>query len=64
MISRRTLGRDLKDRYIDAKEVMRYKLHEYIKAKGRISLTTDSWAGNNKLDYIAVTSHFIRKDGI
>jgi hypothetical protein len=28
---------------------------------GRIALITDSWAGNNKLDYITITGHFIYK---
>ena len=27
-------------------------------------MTTDAWAGNNKLDYIAVTAHYNRKNGI
>jgi len=64
MIFRRTLERDLKNRYINTEEVIRYKLHEYIKVGGRISLITDSWARNNKLDYIAVIGYFIRKDSI
>ena len=64
MISRHTLRKDLKDRYINTKEVMRYELHEYIKAGGRILLITNSWARNNKLDYITIISHFIRKNNI
>jgi len=31
---------------------------------GRILLTTDAWAGNNKLDYVAVTTHYINKEGL
>jgi hypothetical protein len=27
-------------------------------------LTTNEWAGNNKLDYIAVTAHFTTRDGV
>jgi hypothetical protein len=26
-------------------------------------LTTDAWAGNNKLDYVAVTGHYETVDG-
>ena len=64
MIFRHMLRRDLKDRYINIKEVIRYKLHKYIKAGGKISLTTDNQAGNNKLDYIAIINHFIKKNNI
>jgi hypothetical protein len=35
------------------------KLQAYIATGGGISLTTDGWVGNNKLDYIAITGHFI-----
>jgi hypothetical protein len=63
-ISRKTLMRDLKGRYMDAEEVVAKKLHQHIEGGGRIALTTDAWAGNNKLDYIAVTGHFNTSNGI
>jgi hypothetical protein len=60
-ISRQTLTRDLKARYESAEETIHTKLQDYIATGGRIALTTDGWAGNNKLDYIAVTGHIIHK---
>ena len=45
---------------------MKIKLQDHINTgglEGRISLTTDGWAGNNKLDYIAVTGHWQTKLG-
>lgn len=62
-ISSLTLMRDLKARYIEAEEVQHQKLQEHIELGGRIALTTDAWAGNNKLDYIAVTEHYIPVNG-
>ena len=53
-----TLMKDLKARYIEAEEVQHQKLQQHIELGGRIALTTDAWAGNNKLDYIAVTAHY------
>lgn len=52
---------DLKNRYEQAEGTIREKLHFHIRQGGRIALTTDAWAGNNKLDYIAVTAHWIWK---
>jgi hypothetical protein len=56
-ITRATLGRDLKARYEEAETGTRNKLQKHIQSGGRIALTTDGWAGNNKADYIAVTAH-------
>ena len=61
-IARTTLVKDLKVKYVLIEEVIHQKLQEHINSGGRISLTTDAWAGNNKLDYIAVTGHYIKKD--
>jgi hypothetical protein len=62
-ISRRTLMRDLKARYQVAEEIEHQKLQNHVNSGGHISLTTNGWAGNNKLDYIAVTGHFRTKQG-
>ena len=56
--------KDLKTRYESAEEVVHGKLQKHINLGGRIALTTDEWAGNNKLDYIAVTAHFTTRDGV
>jgi hypothetical protein len=61
-ISRTTLMNDLKAQYQVVEEGTRQTLQEYINTGGRISLTTDAWSGNNKMDYIAVTGHYIIKD--
>ena len=61
-ISRTTLMNDLKAQYQVAEEGTRQTLQEHINTGGRISLTTDAWSGNNKMDYIAVTGHYITKD--
>jgi hypothetical protein len=53
---------DLKARYESAENKTRDKLQKYVEGGGRIALTTDAWAGNNKLDYIAVTGHFTTSD--
>jgi hypothetical protein len=60
-ISRTTLMRDLKQRYEAGEAAVQTKLQDHIATGGRIALTTDGWAGNNKLDYIAVTGHIIHK---
>jgi hypothetical protein len=62
--STKTLIKDLKTRYEIAEEEIHKKLQAHINSGGRIALTTDEWAGNNKLDYIAVTAHFTTKDGV
>jgi hypothetical protein len=63
-VSKTTLMKDLKTRYESAEEVVHRKLQKHINLGGRIALTTDEWAGNNKLDYIAVTAHFTTRDGV
>jgi hypothetical protein len=50
--------RDLKVRYQVGEKSIHKKLQGHIATRGRISLTTDAWAGNNKLDYSAVTGHW------
>jgi hypothetical protein len=60
-ISRTTLMRDLKKRHEAREDAIQRKLQDYIAIGGRIVLTTNGWAGNNKLDYIAVTGHIIHK---
>ena len=50
--------------YDDAENYITKVLEEYIKGGGRIALTTDVWAGNNKLDYIAVTGHYNTITGV
>ena len=62
-ISRRTLMKELKARYQTGEVQLKAKLQDHIDTGGRISLTTDGWAGNNKLDYIAVTGHWQTKSG-
>src|SRR5437763_5973281 len=62
-ISRRTLINDLKKRYELGEASLHLQLQDHVQAGGRISLTTDGWAGNNKLDYIAVTGHWEDKTG-
>jgi hypothetical protein len=57
-VSSTTLMRDLKARYMEAEEIQHQKLQKHVESGGRIALTTDAWAGNNKLDYIAVTAHY------
>jgi hypothetical protein len=52
---------DLKNRYKAKEEGVYQKLQDYITIRGRIALTTNSWASNNKLDYITVTRHIIHK---
>jgi hypothetical protein len=54
---------DLKAQYQATEEGTRQKLQEHIDTGGRISLTTNAWSSNNKMDYIAVTSHYTTKDG-
>ena len=54
---------DLKARYIEAEKGQHIKLQAHIDSGGRIALTTDAWAGNNKLDYVAVTRHYETVDG-
>ena len=49
-ISRRTLMKELKARYQTGEAQLKVKLQDHIDTGGRISLTTDGWAGNNKLD--------------
>jgi hypothetical protein len=61
-IARTTLMNDLKARYESAENKTRDKLQKHVEGGGRIALTTDAWAGNNKLDYIAVTGHFTTSD--
>jgi hypothetical protein len=56
--------KDLKTRYESTEEVVHRKLQKHINLGGRIALTTDEWAGNNKLDYIAVTAHFTMRDRV
>ena len=56
--------RDLKIRYEIAEEEIHKKLQAHINTGGRIALTTDEWAGNNKLDYVAVTAHFTTRDRV
>jgi len=62
-ISRGTLMNDLKARYIEAEKGQHIKLQAHVDSGGRIALTTDAWAGNNKLDYVAVTRHYETVDG-
>jgi hypothetical protein len=62
-ISRRTLMKELKARYQTGETELKIKLQDHINTGGRTSLTTDGWAGNNKLDYIAVTGHWQTKLG-
>jgi hypothetical protein len=45
-----------------AEEKTRQTLQEHINTRGRISLTTNAWSDNNKMDYIAVTGHYITPD--
>jgi hypothetical protein len=57
--------RDLKIRYEITEEEIHKKLQAYyINTGGRIALTKDKWAGNNKLDYDAVTAYFTTRDGV
>jgi len=62
-IGRRTLMEDLKMLYQAGEEKLHQELQKHVESGGRISLTTNGWAGNNKLDYIAVTGHFRTKEG-
>jgi hypothetical protein len=62
-VSRRRLIKDLEARYQVGEEQLHQKLQDHVESGGRISLTTDGWAGNNKLDYITVTGHFETKAG-
>lgn len=62
-ISRRTLMEDLKQQYHGREQKIHKMLQQHIYEGGRIALTTDGWAGNNKLDYVAVTGHIISKGG-
>lgn len=62
-ISRRTLMKDLKARYEVGEELLHQKLLDHVEQGGRISLTTDGWAGNNKMDYSAITGHYITTSG-
>jgi hypothetical protein len=62
-ISRKVLMADLRKRYERGENVQYKDLQDHVESGGRISLTTDGWAGNNKLDYIAVTGHYITKLG-
>ena len=55
--------KELKARYQTGEAQLKVKLQDHIDTGGRISLTTDGWAGNNKLDYIAVTGHWQTKLG-
>lgn len=34
---------------------------DHVEIGGRVTLTTNAWSGNNKLDYSAVTGHIITK---
>ncbi len=54
---------DLRDRYEKKESDIFQELQAHISLGGRISLTTDAWAGNNKLDYVAVTGHLIQQNG-
>jgi hypothetical protein len=54
---------DLKARYQVREERLHQQLQDHVESRGRISLTTNAWAGNNKLDYITVTGHFRTKEG-
>lgn len=56
--------RDLKAKYIEAEEIQHQKLQRHVETGGRIALTTNAWASNNKLDYIAVTAHYNLLDDI
>jgi hypothetical protein len=60
-ISRRTLMKELKAR--SKLEKPSWKSNWKTISILKISLTTDGWAGNNKLDYIAVTGHWQTKLG-
>jgi hypothetical protein len=62
-VSRRILMGDLKAQYQVGEEKLHQRLQDHVDSGGRISLTTDAWAGNNKLDYVAVTGHFRTKEG-
>jgi hypothetical protein len=62
-ISRRTLRKDIQARYEEGESVQKTRLMSHVNEEGRIALTTDGWAGNNKLDYEAVTAHFETKAG-
>ena len=53
--------KDLEARYQVGEEQLHQKLQDHVESRGRILLTTDEWAGNNKLDYIAITGHFETK---
>ena len=53
--------RDLKNRYEAGEEGVHQKLQDHIATGGRIALTTDGWAGNNKLDYIDINVYIIYK---
>jgi hypothetical protein len=61
-IPRKILMGDLKARYEAAEIKIRDKCQDHIQSGGRFALTTDGWAGNNKLDYIAVTGHSTTHD--
>jgi hypothetical protein len=63
-ISRKTLMGDLKVQYEEGEVEVHEKLQAHINSGGRIALTTDAWAGNNKLDYICITGHIQHLDGI
>lgn len=62
-ISRQTLRRDIQKRYEEGESAVKDRLMSHVNAGGRISLTTDGWSGNNKLDYDAVTAHWKTKVG-
>lgn len=63
-ISRRTLGRELESKFDVAKTAKAHELHKHMESGGRIALTTNAWAGNNKLDYSTVTAHWRDTDGV
>jgi hypothetical protein len=51
--------KELKARYQTGEaELKKIKLQDHINTRGRVSLTMDGWAGNDKLDYIAVTGRW------
>jgi hypothetical protein len=54
---------DLKAQYQVGEEKLHQRLQDHVDSGGRISLITNAWAGNNKLDYVAVTRHFRTKEG-
>lgn len=57
--SRRTLVHDLEKAFIQAQQVLKEQLLEYMGQGGRFSLTTDTWSAKNRKEFMAVTIHYI-----